>query len=218
MMDDTISNKLVESGWEALSTRELLALALGPGLAVEQSLNLASRILSEARHHSEVEGISRACLQRAGLSERRSTALLAAFQLARQLRRPLVLPSGRRFHSSSEVFEYFRRRFNSLRKECFWSLLLDGKNRILSIERISEGSLTSSLVHPREVFRPAIEFSAAGVLFVHNHPSGDPSPSEEDLRVTNRLVETGRVMGIRVLDHVIIGSYRFFSFADEGML
>ena len=97
-------------------------------------------------------------------------------------------------------------------------LLLDGKNRVIRVIRISEGSLTRSLVHPREVFRPAIREAAAGVLFVHNHPSGTPEPSQEDIQITRRLVETGKIVGIRVLDHVILGAYRYFSFADEGML
>ena len=105
-----------------------------------------------------------------------------------------------------------------LRKECFWAVLLNGKNRFLKLARVSEGSLTASLVHPREVFRPAILAAAAGLLCVHNHPSGDPAPSPEDLQITRRLVEVGRLIGIRVLDHVIVGEKEYFSFADEGMI
>jgi DNA repair protein RadC len=105
-----------------------------------------------------------------------------------------------------------------LRKECFWAVLLNGKNRFLKLVRVSEGSLTASLVHPREVFRPAILEAAAGLLCVHNHPSGDPAPSPEDLQITRRLVEVGRLIGIRVLDHVIVGENEYFSFADEGMI
>ena len=108
--------------------------------------------------------------------------------------------------------------FQDLKKECFWAVLLDGKNRILKLVRISEGTLTSSLVHPREVFRPAIEEATSGVLLVHNHPSGDPGPSDEDRRITARLVETGKVVGIRVLDHVIVASDSYFSFADQNLL
>ena len=86
------------------------------------------------------------------------------------------------------------------------------------MQRVSEGSLTSSIVHPREVFRPAVLEAAAGVLFVHNHPSGEPSPSREDIEITRRLVESGKILGIRVLDHIIVGEYRYFSFTDNGML
>ena len=108
--------------------------------------------------------------------------------------------------------------FQDLKKECFWAVLLDGKNRILKLVRISEGTLTSSLVHPREVFRSAIEEATSGVLLVHNHPSGDPAPSDANKRITTRLVETGRVVGIRVLDHVIIAADSYFSFADQNLL
>jgi len=130
---------------------------------------------------------------------------------------PVICP-GESFRSSLQIFRYFSPRVQDLKKECFWNVLLDGKNRIQRVIRISEGSLTSSHVHPREVFRPAIREAAVGVLFVHNHPSGDPTPSQEDIQATRRLTKTGKVLGIRVLDHVVVGSFRYFSFADEGIL
>ena len=97
-------------------------------------------------------------------------------------------------------------------------MLLTNKNRRIRDVKISEGSLTASLVHPREVYNPVIRESAAAVVFVHNHPSGDPAPSQEDVEITRRLKEVGEVMGIRVLDHVVIGHDRYFSFSDRGML
>ena len=97
-------------------------------------------------------------------------------------------------------------------------VLLTNKNRKIRDVKISEGSLTASLVHPREVFNPVIRESAAAVLFVHNHPSGDPTPSQEDMEITRRLKEVGEVMGIRVLDHVVIGHDRYFSFSERGIL
>jgi DNA repair protein RadC len=95
--------------------------------------------------------------------------------------------------------------------------LLDGKSRILRVVRVSEGPLTSSLVYPCEVYRPAIREAAAGVLFVHNHLSGDPAPSQEDIQITRRLIEAGKIVGIRALDHVTIGAHRYFSFVDQGL-
>ncbi len=97
-------------------------------------------------------------------------------------------------------------------------ILLDGKNRVLKDIRVSEGSLTTSLVHPREVFVPVIEESAASLILVHNHPSGDPAPSSEDLAITKRLKEVGELLGVRLLDHLIVGDGRYVSFADEGLL
>lgn len=97
-------------------------------------------------------------------------------------------------------------------------VLLDNKNRIMKELTISSGSLTSSIVHPREVFNPAIKESAASVIFVHNHPSGDPEPSTEDIQITHRLIEAGNIVGIKVLDHIIIGNEKFISFKDKGIM
>lgn len=211
------TRRVFEVDWEALSELELIALILGPGAAEASSWSQAVRLL---HHFKGVAGLrSATCsdLRRLGVGKRKSLALLAALQLHRRLN-PRLLVEGQCFRSSAEIFEHFQPQFEDLKKECFWDVLLDGKNRIIRIVRISEGSLTFSLVHPREVFRPAIQEAAAAVLFVHNHPSGDPTPSEEDLQITRRLVETGKIIGIRALDHVIIGGSRFFSFADQGLL
>jgi DNA repair protein RadC len=97
-------------------------------------------------------------------------------------------------------------------------VLLNGKNRVIRTVTVSEGSLTSCLVHPREVFVPAVRESSASILLVHNHPSGDPSPSREDIEINRRLIEAGEVMGISVLDHVVMGDGRYFSFVDEGLM
>jgi len=103
-------------------------------------------------------------------------------------------------------------------KEQFWAVLLDGKNRVLREERVSEGSLTASLVHPREVFAPAIRESAGALVLVHNHPSGDPTPSVEDVEITRRLCAVADLVGIRVLDHVVVGDGAFVSFLERGLL
>ncbi len=124
---------------------------------------------------------------------------------------------GAPFTCSVEIF----RRFQGLATmpvETFLALHLDGKNRLVGMTTCSIGSMTASLAHPRDIFRPAIANLTAGLIFVHNHPSGDPEPSQADLDITRRLSEVGRVVGIRVLDHVIIGQDRYFSFADEGLI
>lgn len=212
-----VEASLLESGWSVLSTEELLALFLRPGKSYQESIDSARQIFTRLRIPGRLASVSYTDLREMGLSHSRTLSLLAAFELGKRARRR-VLPPSQSFRSSMEIYSFFRSRFQELKKECFWCLLLDGKNRILKIVRISEGSLTRSLVHPREVFRPAIREAAAALIFVHNHPSGEPQPSEEDVQMTRRLVETGSVVGIRVLDHVIIGSYRYFSFADEGMI
>ncbi len=130
-------------------------------------------------------------------------------------------PGGSHCRSSSDVERVAREVYRTLDadKEHFLLLAMDNKNRVTGFKVVSTGSLTASIVHPREVWRSALHLCAAAVVFVHNHPSGDPAPSQEDQEITRRLKETGEVLGIRVLDHVVLGdNERFFSFSDKGLL
>ena len=131
-------------------------------------------------------------------------------------------PTGYRvsvhLQSPEDVFRLLAERFKRLDREEFIVILTDNKNKMLEFNVVSTGSLTASIVHPREVFKPAILTSAAGIILTHNHPSGDPAPSPEDVVITKRLKEVGDMMGIRVLDHVIVGDNRYFSFSDKGMI
>jgi DNA repair protein RadC len=120
------------------------------------------------------------------------------------------------FRSSREIYETFRDRFERADREEFLVLLLDAKNKLLGFHVVTVGSLTPSVVHPREVYKVAILGNVAALIFLHNHPSGDPTPSAEDLHITNRLRQVGDVLGIRVLDYVVIGDGRYVSFVDDG--
>lgn len=216
-LDYLPSARLFDTDWSVLSDAELLTLLLSSRSEEADTLPTACRLLQEEGSLNRLKDLSYRDLRERGLQRASALALRAGIELSLRLRSPKFRP-GTPFRSSREVFDHFRPRMQDLKKECFWNLLLDGKNRISRIVRVSEGSLTSSLVHPREVFRPAIREAAAALLFVHNHPSGDPSPSREDLQITRRLVETGKVVGISALDHVIIGARSYFSFADQGLL
>ena len=127
------------------------------------------------------------------------------------------LDHGEKFSCSEQIFRAFIHMW-LFPVETFVVACLDEKNRMLHVEEISKGSLNASLAHPREIFFTAVTVRAAALICVHNHPSGDPEPSREDMDVTKRLVEAGKVLGIRLLDHLVIGDQRYFSFADEGML
>lgn len=144
---------------------------------------------------------------------------LKTFQV-RFVAEPAECPIGSACRASEEVERVARVIYERLDadKEHFVLLVMNNKNRVNGFKVISTGTLTSSLVHPREVWRAALHLCAAAVVFVHNHPSGDPSPSPEDIDLTKRLKETGDVLGIRVLDHVILGHGRIFSFCDRGLL
>jgi DNA repair protein RadC len=210
--------RLLQKGPDELTEVELIAILLQGGTRRHSALDLASILLSRCgglaklatRTPSELASVP-------GVGPAKAAQLLAALELGRRCQEAPLEP-GAQFTSSRELDAHYRPRLRDRKRELFLALLLDGKNRIIREERISEGSLTASIVHPREVFAPAIRESAAAVAFVHNHPSGDPAPSRQDLDVTRRLVQTGEVIGIRVLDHVIIGVQGYFSFADAGLL
>jgi len=214
------SERLAEQGPEALSSEELLAVLVGGGTRAKEAeaADICERLLRErdglrglaAARVSELAGPN-------GLSARGARAVAAAMELARRwASEPRAV--GHSFRTAADFFTHYRLRLRDLRKEVFVSILLDQKNRFLADDVCSEGSLTSSIVHPREVFRLAVRESAAAVAFVHNHPSGDPAPSGPDREITARLADVAKLVGIRMLDHVIVGDTKYFSFAEEGLL
>ena len=129
----------------------------------------------------------------------------------------IPLEKGQSFKSSVEVFRAFRDQVLEP-VEVFRVVHLNGKNRMLCVEEVARGTLTACLVHPREVFGTAVHLRAAGIIAVHNHPSGDPTPSMEDNKITTRLKEAGKILGIKLLDHIIVGQEDYYSFADDGLL
>ena len=152
-----------------------------------------------------------------GVGPAKAAQLKAAIELGR---RAITAPlsTGFRVTSSADLFKHFHPRLRNLRHEIFTTILLDAKNAIIREVIVSEGSLTHSIVHPREVFQLAIRESAASIILLHNHPSGDPMPSQEDRLLTTRLIAGGQLLGIRVLDHLVIGDGRYVSFADQGWI
>ncbi len=218
--DERPREKLLARGADTLSDAELLALVLRTGDASggASAMDLARTLLAQFGSLRELGRATVAELCRTkGIGPAKAAELLAVAEIARRFEGEALRP-GDRFTSSAEVFRYYNGRLADRRKEVFLALLLDSKNRIIREVQVSEGSLTASIVHPREVFAPVVRDSAAAVLFVHNHPSGDPSPSREDLEITTRLCQAGDLMGVRVLDHIIIGRGEYVSFADRGLL
>ena len=217
---DRPREKLLAKGAQSLSETELLAIILRNGNAStgESAIDHARLLLNQfgglkgiddatAREISAVKGIGPAKIAQ----------LKACLEIGRRISSQ-KWETGQPLHSAEDVYRHFRENLGREKREFFYVVLLNNKNRKIREVKVSEGSLTASLVHPREVFNPVIRESAAGVIFVHNHPSGDPAPSPEDIDITKRLKEVGDVMGVRVLDHVVIGHDRYFSFNDRGML
>lgn len=210
--------RFLAKGAEALSDAECLAILFGSGVAGQTAVDQAQALLAAFGSLGEVA--DRAVQELAwtgGLGIAKAVRVGAAAELARRLRaRP---GSARpRLSSPEEVAAYYGPALEAKRKEVFRVALLDTQNGLLRDVQVSEGSLSASIVHPREVFRPAILEAAAHLILVHNHPSGDPSPSKEDVHLTRQLVDAGRLLGLRVHDHVIIGAGRHVSLAQRGML
>ncbi len=197
---------------------DLLADVLGGG-ANSQSAHTASRRLLQ--HFGTPQALAQATLEEmrcAGkLSSRQAASLYSALQLGREVC-SLPLRAGERFCNSRELYNRYRARFFSATKEHFFSLHLNSKNQLIREVLVSIGSLSTSVVHPREVFAPAVRDSTAALIFIHNHPSGDPAPGREDRDCTQRLIHAGQILGIRVLDHIVLGYDDYYSFADSGLL
>jgi DNA repair protein RadC len=215
--EDRPREKLLGRGAEALTDAELLAILLRTGNAGVSALDHARLLLSQ---FGGIKGIDSAPAKDLGsikgIGPAKCAQLKAGLEIGRRLGRE-KWEAGRALRSSEDVFRHFAE-LEKEKREIFYVVLLNNKNRKIREVKISEGSLTASLVHPREVFNPVIRESAAAVIFVHNHPSGDPAPSPEDIEITRRLKQVGEVMGVRVLDHVVIGRDRYYSFSDRGML
>ena len=217
---DRPREKLLSSGPATLSDSELLALILRTGHPGSggSALDLSRRLLNS---FGSLRALASAAIAELcsvpGIGPAKAAEILALGELARRFAETPLSP-GTRFTGSHAVFTHYHERLRDLKKEVFLVVLLDSKNRVMREVRVSEGSLNASIVHPREVYQPVVRESAAAVLFVHNHPSGDPAPSREDLELTSRLRDAGILMGVRVLDHIIIGSDRYVSLADRGLL
>jgi DNA repair protein RadC len=219
--DERPREKMLKRGASSLSDAELLALVIRSGdpttrqSAIDLGRELISRFGNNLRELGSADIPEICALKGMGLAK--AAGVKAAFALAGRIQ-GRKLERLDRFTSPAQVFDYFHHEFRDSRKEYFLVLLLDGKNRIIRRVQVSEGSLNQSIVHPREVFSPAVRESAAAVILVHNHPSGDPAPSAEDIAVTRRLREAGEIMGIRVLDHIVVGDGEFVSFVERGLL
>jgi len=210
--------RLLALGPADLSTAQLLAVLLRTGGRPGQTaLELSRALLAHFGGASELAHAGPEELQAIpGLGPAGAAVIAAALELGRRANHRGEHRMA--FSSAADAAAYLSPKLAHLRKEYFVALLLDGKNRLIRQVRISEGSLTSSVVHPREAFLPAVRASAAAVIFAHNHPSGDPTPSREDISITEQLRQAGKILGITVLDHLVIGADRFRSLAEEGLL
>lgn len=208
--------RLARHGAIALSNRELVALLLGTGSAGASALDLAEQLLASGLRPLAARSLDELEAER-GLGRAKATRLLAALELGARVASEGT-GSQPAFHVPADAARFLLPRYGARPVETFGLLALDVRHRLKKEAVVSVGCLTSSLVHPREVFREAIASRAAAIVLFHNHPSGDPEASAEDLALTRRLVAAGTLLGIEVLDHVILGAGRFVSLKERGAL
>jgi DNA repair protein RadC len=215
--DERPRERLVKFGEQALSAQELLQLILGRGIAGESVAVTAQKLLS---HFGSLQKLSEASIEELssvkGIGLAKATQIKAAFEIGRRLSTQVPAYKSKELTDPEKVYRLIKSKLKDYHKEHFYIIALNSRN--YSIAEVSVGSLNASVVHPREVFGEAISQNAASVILVHNHPSGDPEPSEDDLEITKRIVEAGKIMGIDVLDHIIITKTKAFSLKEENLL
>jgi len=210
--------RLLKLGGEALSAQEILALILGRGISGESVMVTAQRLLSR---FGNLKGVANASIEELteirGIGPAKAAQIKAAVELSKRLEAPVAEREKPVVKSPEDVVSIVKSQLKGKKKEHFLVLCLDTRNNVINCRAISMGSLDTSVVHPREVFKEAISSSAASVIFVHNHPSGDPAPSKEDIELTKRLAKAGEIVDIAVLDHIIVCDKGYLSLKAKNL-
>jgi DNA repair protein RadC len=213
---DRPREKMATLGASSLTNAELIAILLRTGLRGVTAVDLARRLLKE-RTVTDLSAMTVSDFVSMGLGKARSATLVASFELSR--RQQAALKGDMPLFISPEIVgEYYAAKLSHLKHEEFWCALLSTSKRLLREVRITSGLLDSSPIHAREAFKEAIKEASASIIFIHNHPSGNPEPSQEDINVTKQLVDAGKIIGIPVDDHVIIGGRKFVSLLEKGLI
>jgi DNA repair protein RadC len=216
--DERPREKMIQQGTEALSDAELLAIIINAGRGHVTAVDLAKTMLKEHRTLKRLAELTVGDLQVfSGIGQARAVGIAAVFELARRINVEKI-DTAPAFTSPADVAARYQPMLRDLQQEVFMVVSLNSSNRLISEQKITTGLLNSSLTHPREVFRRAIVEHAASVILIHNHPSGNCEPSEEDVRVTRQIVEAGQIIGIPVHDHIIVTANKCTSFAERGLL
>lgn len=209
--------RLVKFGEQALSVQELLQLILGRGVAGESVAVTAQKLLVE---FGSLQKLSEASIEELssvkGIGLAKATQIKAVFEIGRRISTQAPSYKSKELTDPEKVFKFMRSKIKDYHKEQFYMIALNTRN--LTVSEVSVGTLDANLVHPREIFSEAIKSKAASVILVHNHPSGNPEPSEDDLVITKKLTEAGKILGIEVTDHIIIARTSYFSFKEKGAL
>ena len=215
-VDDRPREKMAKKGATALTDAELVAILLRTGIAEKSAIDIASELTADGGLYKRLAGITRLneLTNIKGLGQAKAATVLAALEIGRRIASAKPVE---KIHLScpQDVAEFLMPRLRYAVKEQFIVILLNGKNKVIGTEVISKGSLSNSVVHPREVYASALLHHAAAIMVAHNHPSGDPKPSDEDREVTRLLESSGKVLGIPLVDHIVIGDGTYYSFLEN---
>ena len=206
--------RFLKYGKEALSDVELLAIILRTGTIGENVIDMSNRLVKEYSLEKLFDCSLKELQQIKGIGPGKAMQILAISELGK--RHSCSKNPIKKISSAKDVFDYFKEKLQDEKQENFYVLILNNANNIIKDELISKGILDTAILHPREVFKPAIKNSASKIILVHNHPSGNPEPSNEDLEITKSLIESGKILDIKVLDHVIIGNDKWWSWVEES--
>lgn len=217
--EDRPREKMLEKGCEVLSDAELVAILIGSGNNRESAVDLSRRVLRDVSDNliqlSQMSIIE--LMSYNGIGEAKAVSIKAALELGRRRRfaeaakQPII-------RNSKDAFEYFYIRMADLKHEQFWVMLLNTANKVIKVVRISDGGINGTTADPKRIFKTALENNATAVTICHNHPSGNVEPSEADKALTRNIVNGGKLLEIKILDHIIIGIDKYFSFADSGLI
>ena len=218
-LDDRPREKLLLRGSQSLSDAELIAILLRTGKKGKSVLEIAREIISSEGNLATLATRTVDSLQKVdGIGKDKAATLAAAFELSRRILSQPKWFSNRKITSPQDIAEIFIPILRDDIKEKFIVVCLNSANRVIKYETISVGNLNSSVVHPREVFKVAIDNSSASIILIHNHPSGNPEPSNEDIRITKKIVESGKILDIPVFDHLIIAGETYTSFVEKRLI
>lgn len=216
--EDRPREKMLLKGKEALSNAELIAILMGSGSRTESAVDLAKRVLNGASNLNELGKKSIDFLTSyKGIGEAKAVSIAAALELGR--RRQAETPNKKvKISSSIDAFELMGPFLEDLNHEEFWIVLLNRRNEVINREKVSSGGVSSTAVDPKLIFKSALSHLASGIVLFHNHPSGQIEPSIEDINITQKLINGGKLLDINILDHIIVGNKKYYSFKDEDKM
>lgn len=209
--------KLINLGVDKLSNEELIAILIKSGTSKISAKELATTVLSKLENISSLNNISyQSLINIKGIGSKKSCVLLAAIELGKRINNYVPTIISQKFNNSEVVYRYYKSLLKDKKQECFYCVYLDNSKKIVHEKLLFIGTVNYSVVHPREIFKEAYSYSASSIICVHNHPSNNVLPSEEDLKMTKSLIQIGNLLGIKILDHIIVSNNNYYSFLENG--